>query len=261
MTRLVIFDCDGVLVDSEGISCRVLAEAIGRAGLPMSSDEARALFAGSTLEHVRSHVEEALKRPLEEGWLEAFDRERALAFDRELRAIEGAHDAVVAARSAGLQVCVASQARVEKTRMTLGLTGLLHLFDDKLYSAKMVPRPKPFPDLFLHAASQAGCLPSECVVVEDSIYGVRAAVAAGMRVFAYAAAGGEEQLRAEGGEVFHRMQDQERGELGQGVAYPGSGERTNLEAHDTDNVARFMCPPDCGMVTGRNETLARQRRT
>jgi HAD superfamily hydrolase (TIGR01509 family) len=203
--ELVIFDCDGVLVDSEHISNRVLSETITKVGLPMTAHDAHRLFAGGTLEGVRSHVEAALDRRLEDTWLDAFLVERTLAFERELTLVEGAREAVEAVVDAGIKVCVASQGRVEKTRHTLGLTGLLPFFEGRIYSAKMVPRPKPFPDLFLHAAAAAGCPPSACVVIEDSRTGVRAAVSAGMHVLAYVPDGGGEALRAEGGYVFSRM--------------------------------------------------------
>lgn len=185
-TSLVIFDCDGVLVDSEPISHRILAEAISGLGLPMSAAESQALFAGLTLADVVKVVEARVEKSLPEDWLGRFEHMRAEAFKTELREVPGATEAVRSLRQRGIASCVASQARLEKSVLTLGLTGLLPYFEGKIFSASMVARPKPYPDLFLHAARTMGYAPGRCVVVEDTMLGIIAARAAGMRVLAYA---------------------------------------------------------------------------
>lgn len=193
---LVIFDVDGVLVDSEPISLAVLTACITEAGAEMTQAEVERAFKGTTLEAVVEGVEERLGRPLPRGFLADFVARRDERFAAELQPVPGAAEAVAGVRALGLEACVASQGRVEKSRRTLGLTGLRHEFPDaRIFSATMVERPKPAPDLFLHAARTLGHEPARCVVVEDTTIGVRAAVAAGMRAIAY----GEEA--AEGGGV------------------------------------------------------------
>ncbi len=200
--QLVIFDCDGVLVDSEAISCGVIASMISAEGLPTTLAESRRDYQGLRLDEVLAKVEAKLGRPLPEDWLARYERERAETFRRDLKAVPGAADAVTRVAAAGVAVCVASQGKLEKTRLTLGLTGLLPLFaQDALFSAHSVPRGKPHPDLFLAAASAMGAEPARCAVVEDTPSGVTAAVAAGMRAFGYGADSDETALRDAGAEL------------------------------------------------------------
>lgn len=202
---LVIFDCDGVLVDSEAIANRVMAETITATGIPITYEECRARFVGGTLQRVMDTVEEWLGRPLPAGWKEDFEARRNAAFRAELQPVPGAAAAVAAVRAAGIPVCVASSGTFEKMNLTLGLTGLKDYFDGNIFSAASVARGKPAPDLFLHAAERMGQLPETCTVVEDSLLGVTAGVAAGMRVLAYAADGDADALKAAGGDPFADM--------------------------------------------------------
>lgn len=196
---LVIFDCDGVLVDSEPISNAVLAAALTRAGLPTSAEEAVREYKGMLLSDVRARAEQLLGRPLPAGLLDEFERDREEAFRTSLQAVPGARETVQAVRAAGVGVCVASQGKLQKTEQTLTLAGLRDLFaDEALFSAYQVPRGKPHPDLFWHAATAMGAAPARCAVVEDTVTGVTAAVAAGMRVIGYAAAEDPAALRAAG---------------------------------------------------------------
>jgi HAD superfamily hydrolase (TIGR01509 family) len=200
--QLVIFDCDGVLVDSEAISCGVLASMMSAEGLPTTLADSRRDYQGLRLDEVLAKVEAKLGRPLPEDWLARYERERAERFRRDLKAVPGAAAAVALAAAAGVAVCVASQGKLEKTRLTLGLTGLLELFgQDALFSAHSVARGKPHPDLFLCAASVMGAEPARCAVVEDTPSGVTAAVAAGMRAFGYCADSDETALRDAGAEL------------------------------------------------------------
>jgi len=204
--ELVIFDCDGVLVDSEVISNEVLARMLTRAGLPTTLPEARHAYQGLTLTDVRSRAEAKLGRSLPPGWLVEYEVERAEAFRRELQPVTGAGEAVKRVKAAGLKVCVASQAATSKTRLTLGLTGLRELFPaNALFSAQDVPRPKPDPALFRHAAATMKTKPSACTVVEDTPLGVMAAVAAGMRAIGYAADSDERALRDAGAEIIRSL--------------------------------------------------------
>jgi HAD superfamily hydrolase (TIGR01509 family) len=206
--QLVIFACDGVLVDSEVISNDVLARMLTAEGLPTTLAEARRTYQGLLLGEVLDSAEAKLGRSLPDGWLARYERERAEAFRLGLKPVPGAADAVEAAAAAGLAVCVASQGKLEKTRLSLELTGLRHLFGDRaLFSASCVARGKPYPDLFLHAASAMGARPSGCVVVEDTPSGVTAAAAAGMRALGYALDSDEAALREAGAEVLWSLDE------------------------------------------------------
>lgn len=205
MYELVIFDCDGVLVDSEAISNEVLARMLTREGLPTTLREARRSYQGFLLTDVRDQAEAKLGRPLPPDWLAAYERERAAAFQRDLEPVVGAAEVVRRVKAAGLKVCVASQGALSKTRMTLGLTGLRDLFaPHALFSAHDVPRPKPDPALFEHAAATMHAEPSACVVIEDTPSGIVAAAAAGMRAIGYAADSDEHALRGAGAETIVR---------------------------------------------------------
>ncbi len=204
--RLVIFDCDGVLVDSEVISNGVLARMLSAEGLPTTLLEARRDYQGLLLGEVFERAQEKLGRALPQDLSSRFERERADAFQRELEPVRGAAEVVERVRAAGVDACVASQGKLEKTSLSLDITGLRRLFPERsLFSAWSVARGKPHPDLFLHAAAEMGVLPAQCVVVEDTPSGVAAGVAAGMRVFGYTADSHEPALRQAGAEVFSTM--------------------------------------------------------
>ncbi len=159
--RLVIFDCDGTLVDSEEISTEVLARSLTEHGLPTTTSEAQSEYQGLLLSEIDALAQARLGRPLPSGWLEAFERDRAERFRRELRPVLGAAATVREIEAAGIAVCVASQGKLEKTRLTLELTGLRELFaEEQLFSAWSVARGKPHPDLFLHAAATMGVEPA-----------------------------------------------------------------------------------------------------
>ncbi len=205
--RLVIFDCDGVLVDSEPIASRVTAQMMTELGIPTSAEEAHRLFLGDTLDNVIRGIEQRAPAPLPEGWQELMEQRLWDEFRRCLKPVPGAPQAVSAVLAAGLLACVASQGRLEKMQVSLGVTGFLPLFAGRIFSAGMVERPKPFPDLFLFAARECGVEPEAAVVVEDSPRGVKAAVAAGMRALAYAGSVAPELLREAGGELVHDLHD------------------------------------------------------
>lgn len=209
---LVIFDCDGVLVDSEAISMRVLTEAINAVDVPMVVGEVHAAFVGTDFATIEREVARRRGAPVPEGWIDDFYAVRAEVFERELIAIPGAREAVEAVRAEGWETCVASQGRPAKMEQTLALTGLDDLFPvERIFSATMVERPKPAPDLYLHAARECGWEPDDCVVVEDSLLGVRGARAAGMRVLGYLAASAAEDealpLLAAGAEVVRSLEE------------------------------------------------------
>jgi HAD superfamily hydrolase (TIGR01509 family) len=210
---LVIFDCDGVLVDSEPISMRELTRAINAlVDEPMSEAEVHAAFVGGTLEMIERELTRRRGTPPPASWGEEFYAARALAFERELQPVAGARAAVEAVQALGWETSIASQGRPAKMAQTLALTGLDDLFPpERVFSATAVARPKPAPDLFLHAASSCGFAPADCIVVEDSLTGVRGARAAGMRVLGYVPRDAPEDaalpLIAAGAEVIRAIEE------------------------------------------------------
>lgn len=180
----MIFDCDGVLVDSDRISLRIQAERISALGLPVTYEDCVHEFLGIGMPATLRRVEEWLGRPLPEGWEAELEVEVMAAFRRELRPVPGIVEALEAIT---LPTCVASSGSHEKLTLTLGLTGLYERFAGRVFSADEVERAKPDPDLFFYAAERMGVVPERCVVVEDSPWGVAAARAAGMSALGYAA--------------------------------------------------------------------------
>jgi HAD superfamily hydrolase (TIGR01509 family) len=203
---LVIFDCDGVLVDSESLGNRALAETLTAVGLPTTPDQALDACKGRILADVVAIMEQRFGGPLPDGWIADFEALRALYFKEELTEIPGAREAVEAVRAAGIDVAVGTQGKPEKVALTLGLTGLAELFDaDAIFTSYEVPRGKPAPDLYLHAAASRGFAPERCVVVEDTTIGAAAGVAAGMTVFGLARETAAGDLAAAGAEPINGL--------------------------------------------------------
>jgi HAD superfamily hydrolase (TIGR01509 family) len=208
--ELVIFDCDGVLVDSEPIAIRVDGIMLERLGWPLSEAEIIERFVGRPHAFMVAEIEAAIGRPLPPGWEEEFRPLYEEAFAAELVAVDGIGDTLdhLAAAHADLPICVASSSSHPSIRRSLDLTGLRHHFDERIFSVDDVANGKPAPDVFLHAADQMGFDPSVCAVVEDSAHGVAAGRAAGMQVFAYG--GGvtpPDRLVGPDTVVFHDMRD------------------------------------------------------
>jgi HAD superfamily hydrolase (TIGR01509 family) len=206
--ELVIFDCDGVLVDSESISNSVLGEMLTEQGLPTTLTQSRAEYQGMLLDDILARAEQKLGRPFPDGWLGEYESRRDEVFVAELRAIDGARELVESILARGVPVCVASQGSLEKTNRSLALTGLDRLFPPHArFSAHLVARGKPHPDLFLHAAATMEVDSARCVVVEDTPSGVTAAVRAGMPVFGYAADSDRDALERAGARTFDSMNE------------------------------------------------------
>ncbi|MFF2775565.1 HAD family hydrolase [Streptomyces sp. NPDC058052] len=201
--ELVIFDCDGVLVDSERIALR-LQVALGRElGWPLTEADVVDRFIGRSKESICAQIAERLGTETAAHWWDSLIRRHREEVDAGLEAVDGLPEALA---EITLPVCVASSGSHEKMRHTLGVTGLYGRFEGRIFSSTEVARGKPAPDLFLHAARRMGVDPSACAVVEDSNPGVQAARAAGMRAFGYA--GGltaAERLAGPGTVVFHDM--------------------------------------------------------
>jgi HAD superfamily hydrolase (TIGR01509 family) len=182
--ELVIFDCDGVLVDSERIANQVFCEMLNDLGLPLSLHDMFERFVGLSMPQCVEVITELCGKPPPSEFVDELRLRTASALKEQLKPIPG-----VEATLAALDVpcCVASSGDHEKIRLTLGATGLLSRFEGKIFSVVDVGKPKPEPDVFLFAARQLSVAPCVCAVVEDTPTGVRAAVAAGMQVFGFAA--------------------------------------------------------------------------
>jgi HAD superfamily hydrolase (TIGR01509 family) len=207
-TELVIFDCDGVLVDSELIGCRIEAEELSRLGLAITGEEILERFAGATAAETFRTLEAEHGQPLPADFVPRVKAAILAAFGRELQAIAGI---AAALERITLPVCVASSSDPARIEHSLAVVGLLERFAPHIFSAAAVERGKPAPDLFLHAARCMDTPPGRCVVIEDSVRGVQAGVAAGMRVLGFAGGshcrpGHDQRLRAAGAErVFANM--------------------------------------------------------
>jgi HAD superfamily hydrolase (TIGR01509 family) len=183
---LVIFDCDGVLVDSEPLSLACLTAGLNRIGVAIDLETVRTRFTGTSMTSIMEHIARDYGIAAPPGFVEAVKAETLALFDADLTAMHGAAEAIAAL---GLPICVASSSDPVRLRHSLGLTGLLPLFGDRVFSAAQVARGKPFPDLFLFAASRMGSRPAACLVIEDSVPGVTAARSAGMRVAGFTGGG------------------------------------------------------------------------
>lgn len=181
-TQLVIFDCDGVLVDSEPISIAVLVDALAAAGVTMSAEEAHERFLGRSLKSMSDILHDEYGLAVDATFLEAMRKVLYERFREELQPIDGIAETV---DGLGIPHCVASSSQPERIRLSLSVTGLIDRFEPNIFSASMVQNGKPAPDLFLHASAAMGVEPARCVVVEDSPAGILAAKSAGMRVVAF----------------------------------------------------------------------------
>ncbi|WP_421590229.1 HAD family hydrolase [Shinella sp. M27] len=181
-TELVIFDCDGVLVDSEPISLTVLVEALAAAGVAMSEAEAHERFLGRSLKSTSEILHDEYGLAIDAAFLESMRKVLYERFRTELQPIDGIAETV---DRLGIAHCVASSSQPERIRLSLSVTGLIDKFEPNIFSASMVLRGKPAPDLFLHASAAMGVEPGFCLVVEDSPAGIEAAKSAGMRVVAF----------------------------------------------------------------------------
>jgi HAD superfamily hydrolase (TIGR01509 family) len=204
---LVIFDCDGVLVDSEPVVNGIEARLFTHLGLPLTPEESCLPFKGRTVRDIVTIVEDKTGRRLSHEWVYDWGMATALGLVRGLRAVPGVRDVVEALSQRKRPICVASQSPPERVALSLMLTGLDVFFDSRIYTASMVTNPKPAPDLFLHAAQSCGVRPPACAVIEDSPSGVAAAVAAGMVAFGFAAREDASHLAAAGARVFHSMHE------------------------------------------------------
>jgi HAD superfamily hydrolase (TIGR01509 family) len=203
--RLVIFDCDGVLVDSEPVSNRVLAEDLTARGWPLDTHEATRLFIGTNLIEMRPVIEMRLGQRLPENWQAAMQARIVAALAEEAVPVAGAIEALRAVQALGIPWRVASNSSHPEMAAKFARLGIADLVAGRLHSFTDVARGKPAPDLFLAAAAAEGVAPATCVVIEDTVTGVRAAMAAGMDCLGFAPHGDGAALRAAGAVPFHSM--------------------------------------------------------
>jgi HAD superfamily hydrolase (TIGR01509 family) len=219
LSVLFIFDCDGVLVDSEVVVAPVVARCFTACGAVLSADQVLDRYTGLANPEMIRRVASEFSVTFPDTFLEEMERAELEALERELQPVPGMAEVLTELSDGGaVTMCVASSSTPERIRRSLEVTGLASFFGAHLFSAAQVARPKPAPDLFLHAASAMGCGASDCVVVEDSVFGVAAGVAAGMRVIGFTAAThGEDDtavlLLGAGAEVVARDARELRGVL------------------------------------------------
>ena len=203
--ELIIFDCDGVLVDSERISNGVVAELLTEEGLSMDGSDATRLFAGTNVGYIQKYFEEQTGNTLRPDFEQLYRERTFETFQESLEAVEGVEEVLQNLKDQ--KKCVASNGPKNKIRLNLKLTGLDKYFGENLFSAYDIQRWKPAPDLYLHAANKMGTPPLHCVVIEDSEAGVKAAKKAGMKVLGYCRETPKEKLSNAGAITFDSMND------------------------------------------------------
>ncbi|TCD13172.1 HAD family hydrolase [Oricola cellulosilytica] len=180
--QLVIFDCDGVLIDSEAISARILIEQLAGVGIDVDAAYVQQNFLGRSWAKVASEVRSAHHLDLSSDFEERYRRELMTAFENELRSVDGVETVL---NELAVSCCVATSSSPKRALRSLEMTGLLPYFGKRLFTASEVANGKPAPDLFLLAAASLGFQPQNCLVIEDSVPGVQAARAAGMHVYRF----------------------------------------------------------------------------
>ena len=204
----VLFDCDGVLVDSEAITCGALRDMLEENGWRLSLADCMAQFVGHTVRSRADLIERHTGKPLTDAFMDEFYRRRNIRLENEITLIDGALEAVRYWHAqCNERIAVASGADRYKVEMMLQRVGLAQFFEGRIFSGHETPRSKPFPDVYLTAAAHLQVDPSRCLVVEDTPIGVAAGVAAGATVWGYAPAGAKPDVLREAGavHVFEHM--------------------------------------------------------
>jgi HAD superfamily hydrolase (TIGR01509 family) len=204
----ILFDCDGVLVDSEAITCGVLRDMFDEQGWRMTLAECMQRFVGHTVKSQRSVIEAQTGQPMTDAWLEQFYARRNESLTQNITAIEGVHEAVAHLHDhCQGRIAVASGADRFKVEMMLKQVGLIEFFEGRIFSGHEMPRSKPHPDVYLAAAAHLQMDPARCLVIEDTTVGITAGVAAGATVWAYAPPGADAHALRQAGaaQVFEHM--------------------------------------------------------
>ena len=203
-TKCILFDCDGTLVDSENITNRVVAKMAGELGITMTLREAKQKFGGKTLDAVIYGMKEMSGKDIPTDWLPRLVKKVSRAYETDLQPMEGIKELL---DSISIPICVASNGEPRHVKGSLTLTGLNGYFNENVFTASEVKKPKPAPDLFLYAAKKMGFKPKDCVVIEDSIPGVTAATNANIKVYGLVKLCSAEQLEKAGAIPFKTMHE------------------------------------------------------
>jgi HAD superfamily hydrolase (TIGR01509 family) len=203
---MVLFDCDGVLVDSEALTAEVICANLERHGLQITQDRLAELFLGGTVMGLAARAAEMGAR-LPQTWVDDVYEEIFAVLGARVEVIEGIWEVLDRLDAAGIRYAVGSNGPHRKMEITLGRTGLIERFRGRVYSREDVPTPKPAPDVYLKTAADAGISPQRCIVIEDSLNGARAGKAAGMVCFGYVAETPAERLSPICDRLFAAMRD------------------------------------------------------
>lgn len=202
----IIFDCDGILVDSETIANQVLLSMSASFGLKMTIEESIKNFNGSRLQKIFEKIEELTDKKLPDSFETDFRKQTFEAFKTDLKPVKGVKEFI---EKLTVPYCVASSGPVEKITLNLTITGLLEKFENRIFSSYDINSWKPDPEIFLHACKQMGFEKEECIVIEDSVAGVIAGVKGGFKVFALANENNTQDLLDEGATVFYNYDELE----------------------------------------------------
>jgi len=203
----LIFDCDGVLIDSEYLASRVESEQLHALGVELGVEQAHAMFLGKTVDGVLDAIAARTGTRPGSSWVYNWAFATAQAFMRELKAVDGVGVAIESLRRRGHRMAVASQSPLARVQLSLHVAGLAGQFGEHIYVTSMVARPKPAPDVYLLAAHRLGVQPADCIVIEDSPASAAAARAVGMRAIGYAPGATFDAMRASGATVIRSMDE------------------------------------------------------
>jgi HAD superfamily hydrolase (TIGR01509 family) len=203
--EVVIFDCDGVLVDSEPATAEVMAKLITEIGVPTTPEDVMREYVGDWWPDSMRKIEAKLGSPLPPNFTDDYRSRQDAALSEGVEAVAGVIETIDAVEAAGLKTCVASNGPHPKMEITMGSAGVRERFEGRIFSSADVQRGKPAPDLFLHVAEEMGVAPEACIVIEDSGLGVRGARAAGMAVYGYTGTAPAAKLAAAGAHTFDSM--------------------------------------------------------
>ena len=201
--KCIIFDCDGVLVDSEPIGNQVLVDMANGYGADIDLDYAFKHFKGGSIYTCRDKIQALVNQPLSQDFIAEYRRRSYNAFKEQIQPVEGVKEVI---ESLSIPFCVASSGPTEKIHLNLELTGLLPYFEDNIFSCYTIEKWKPEPDVFIWAAKTMGFKPEDCVVIEDSLTGIQAAKAGGFDVFGFTAHDYNNELVAEATTTFNSME-------------------------------------------------------
>jgi len=200
--KCIIFDCDGILVDSEEISNSVLIQMANEIGAEIKMEYAIENFAGKSLKSSFEHIEKLTKKSLPSTFEQEYRNRTFSAFKTDLKPIKGIHNLL---NQLSVPFCVASSGPVDKIKLNLTTTNLMEKFENRIFSSYEIGSWKPNPEIFEYAANKMGFKPDECAIIEDSLAGVRAGRKGGFDVFGFANQKNKTELQKEGAQVFFEM--------------------------------------------------------